>query len=948
MEEAPLWERSKENAAPLQRGRNVRALEESLAAAESQGDRQEKERMVQHYEHLVQPTEEHYKDGNDSTTSTAEQNDDPLIHWLSYIKFHQEAFPSDTHQEFLLLERCLRALCQTFRYANDVRFVRVCATYASKTDRSAEVFQHLHRQKIGSQTAMFWAAWAWTVEKQEDWQFAEKIYKRGIMKQAQPIQFLRQRHQQFQRRLSRHWLNAGEQLDDEDQDQDNNANNMHQRGRALGALSEDAFRRNDRTTTASTTAAAFPAFPRGRSVPGSTATFVDRSTSRCRLQQEAPPAASNVRSTSATGFAIFVEDTAYDDANDAVLNDSLFDPGELRHLEREQDRKKENTQAAERWNERGGRATPSYLGSSAMSTTRAQLPHSRAPTPPSFAVFVDEACAAENERDEVERQEHSERQRRQLDERRTFRERPDGSGAAERLAKDPLRYMRDPLQLATDLQEEQDGRRSDSTTAAVTRPSKSKKPSGSISCAFNRKLLSKDAAGHEQCFEEARASTRYFKLAPSSLNFNLLDSLQRPSDNMMNDSAMSLDESGSIDIDVSMEDSIADSRLFLSRPASAKTERPLTKPPTTNTRKPLAVRSLFRSDASVEAAVTVPTPRNMSTLSTASSTVDEAVAVGVPGGREEQTINTQFALRELSMMFSSPAFGMNESVRQVNRSGGLGPILNESGVSEAAADDGGGGDDTATFESIADLVQGVADSDHSFRREQSGDSFGSTAGENHGRVGNPHARSNATPDFDALALRTLEADQDQPGCDAAPRRGLGQMSQVDPLRALQEVDLPTDPGFTIYSEEEEPTVFEIYHDSSAVGGGGVTRQREDESEGDTATLSLFGDDVDALTEVAQGGRTDTDSIGSVTLDLNDNVGASRVRKCPNVLRRIAICDALTIVCFASFISGSILNNETATSDPVDFGDISRIEDATGTLPLNVPGAKENQRANRRK
>jgi hypothetical protein len=37
-----------------------------------------------------------------------------------------------------------------------------------------------------------------------------KDLQKGIMKNALPIQFLRQRHQQFQRRLSRHWLNAGQ------------------------------------------------------------------------------------------------------------------------------------------------------------------------------------------------------------------------------------------------------------------------------------------------------------------------------------------------------------------------------------------------------------------------------------------------------------------------------------------------------------------------------------------------------------------------------------------------------------------------------------------------------------------------------------------------------------------------------------------------------------------
>jgi hypothetical protein len=849
----PLWERSKENAAPLERGRNVTVLERALAD-DSDEDLREKERMVQHYERLVRPSEQEDYAAQDDT-------DDPLIHWLSYIKFHQEAFPSDTHAEFLLLERCMRALATVKRYANDVRFVRVCATYASKTDRATEVFQHLHRQKVGSQTAMFWAAWAWVVEKQEDFAFAEKIYKKGIMKNAMPIQFLRQRHQQFQRRLSRHWLNAGQDGDDEDDD----AVDRGGRG-ALGALSEEAFRRNDRSGRAANSISS-------RSMPITTSsssvrsTFVDRNAAAAsrRDRQESNVPIKN------TGFAIFVEEDAENTGH--ALDDSLLDSSHVHRLEREQDRKKENTLSAERWNDRGALSVPSYTRSVAPA------PAVRAPTPPSFAVFVDEECAVKNEREEKDQQSNVERQRRHRDE-RTFREREDG-GAAERLAKDPLRYVRDPSQFDTD---QRDGYVSESHRVEhhPPDPPKSKKGGSGIACGFNRKLLSKDSSGQEQSFEEARASAGYFKIAPSSWNTNLL---YQSTASRLNDSAMSLEESGSIDI--SMED------------IARLPTRPQTKVPHP-VRKALTTKSLFRTDASFDAA---PTPRN---ISTASSTVDEATAVGVPGGGEEQTINTQFALRELSMMFSSPAFNLNESVRQVDRSGGLGPILNESGVSEAA-----GGGDTATFQSIADLVDDV-DPDNSFSREHNPERRSSSR-ENNG-LRNPDARSNSTPNFDDLALRTLEEEQsqDQVGCNASRRRVLGRVAQDDPLRALQEVDLPASAGFTVYEEEEEEektAFFDVYRDTGGRESQGVESEgdtatlpgfqvyeeeeeqrtafdvyrgpgeRESqgaESEGDTATLSLFGDALGALTEVAQG-DSDAESLGSLTLELNEGGGVSSSR-----------------------------------------------------------------------
>jgi hypothetical protein len=265
------------------------------------------------------------------------------------------------------------------------------------------------------------------------------------------------------------------------------------------------------------------------------------------------------------------------------------------------------------------------------------------------------------------------------------------------------------------------------------------------------------------------------------------------------------------------------------------------------------------------------------------------------------------------MMFSSPAFALNDSVRQVDRSGGLGPILNESGVSEAA-----GGGDTATFESIADLVDDV-DPDNSFSREHNTERRGSSR-ENNG-LRNPDARSNSTVNFDALALRTLEEEQshDQAGCNASRRRVLGRVAQDDPLRALEEVDLPTSPGFTVYEEEEEKTAFDVYRDP-----GGREASQGVESEGDTATLSLFGDALGALTEVAQGG-SDAESVGSLTLELNERGGASSSRVSKSLGGNAPYRPSKTLTCLSFCFPATAMNADAPdTDDSVGFGDISRI------------------------
>jgi hypothetical protein len=373
MASTPAWEQSKENAAPLRRGRNVATLER----ASSQQQRGDKEQMVRHYEGLVRPSE---------APHVTEMGDDPLVHWLSYIKYYQDGFPSDTHNQFLLMERCTRALVKMKEYADDERFIGVCAKYADKTKDPGQVFKYLHQQKVGSYTALFWIAWAFVAEKDGDFPFAEQVFKKGISKNAEPTQMLKIRHQQFQRRMSRHWLNSSERNDNLEQEEEDSGRSRA----ALGGLSRDRVRRTDRGGTA-------------------------RLGSRARAASGRGTIAEQHNNTNNSGaFAIFVEETGENAANGYNLDQS-FAGNEKRVLERDADRRKENTLDAERWNERGGL----HAGRSRS--------HPRAPStgpPPAFAVFVDEECAAQHEKEAEERTAHAEQQRQVRDE-RTFRERKD-------------------------------------------------------------------------------------------------------------------------------------------------------------------------------------------------------------------------------------------------------------------------------------------------------------------------------------------------------------------------------------------------------------------------------------------------------------------------------------------------------------------------------------------
>jgi hypothetical protein len=302
-----------------------------------------------------------------------------------------------------------------------------------------------------------------------------------------------------------------------------------------------------------------------------------------------------------------------------------------------------------------------------------------------------------------------------------------------------MRYVRNPSKLATD-QGHVDNRKD---------PPKAENAQATLTCGFNKRLVTKGADGQEQCFEEGRAQARYYWLA--SDRFNLLEVAQA------DDSTM----------DVSME-SVNDGDC---------------KPPARSSGKKLPPRSLFSGDDSME--------YNMNNISTASSTVNERHAVGVATGKEEETINTKLAMKELSMMFSSPAIGLND----------LEPPVEE--------EDG----DTATFSIVAGLVDEHAANNSILAGSVDGD----YPDENDESVAprNPEARDTTAPGFHQSALQTLEGE----------------------YRVEQPV---TGGGFSIY-EDEAP--FPIYEDGqSSAAAPFQIHEDERDSEGDTATFSVFEDD----------------------------------------------------------------------------------------------------------
>jgi hypothetical protein len=588
----PLWESSKENAAPLERGRSVTVLEDALLTRTVE---QRRER-IQFFEDLVEASSK-----------------DPLATWMAYIKYHQDSFPNETHEQFLLLERCVRGLSRTKHYQNDIRYIRICCAYAVQTSRPQEIFHSLCNQHVGARVSIFWVAWAWIAEKQKDYAAADALLQKGLVEGAKPESYLRERYKQFERRFAKFVQQQESLLVEED-----GYDESRSRG-PLGGLSQEAVIRNDRQRTQ----------PTGSTTR--TATFVDRS----QQQRQQPQPTSN-RMATAADFQIYNasdEENAWQQQRFSGTAQSSTD----RILETERQVRKENTQAAEPWNHRGGLFPEEPAAGTAVPTSAYSGAAFTSPST-TFAVHVDQECIHQQEQDELQQKRYHTTKRHHRDE-RTFRER------CPVVERDSLRYLRDPSLVDVDQQLQMKDTKvasrvttSSFTSAAstVTATNRAKqKPSVSGSCAYKSSLL-KSLLGGEQSFEQARAKAGHYTIAGPMQNVN----------NLFNTEA-AINESW--DSDVSMED-ITTSMEEVSTTGSMEDVSMQRRPPLIPGKQLVqtSITSISRNGSLLSSFDSAASSR-VHNLSTDSSIVDEAIAVGLP--KAEETINTAMARKELSMMF---------------------------------------------------------------------------------------------------------------------------------------------------------------------------------------------------------------------------------------------------------------------------------------------------------
>ncbi|KAL7441425.1 hypothetical protein ACHAXM_007832 [Skeletonema potamos] len=668
------WELSKENAAPLECGRSTKLLSKRAFGTSSaemiaiEEKTKKFEKLVRRSEKAVEwmqkqtkeitgddPTRELTKEeaqhlrermvselGFDPATPDRDHIDfDPMRYWVLYIKHVRESYPSDSQKQFLIMERCARTfMYRPFlnpNYQNDIRFIRTCILYADKTSNPSEVFKLMSKIKVGTLTALFWVAWAWVAEKASDFQFTEKIFQKALSVGAEPRKFLEERQKQFLRRMSRHWLNASQANEDDVEGGDGE----DERG-ALNSISSAGMAANNR-------GAGF-----------------NRNSSRDRhLQAQQSRQLSSIDENNSAGFCIFQDN---DENAEDVLRDEDDGAQRSRQLAKESERIKENRMRPESWNERGyglknpSLATEAPLGSdSIVGTARGSgsAGYGGRQTSSSFAaaafeVFVDDECCDDDNNLSSKKVDN-----------RSLRHRLDG-GTAERLTRDPLRYMKNPSKMESDHRKYEP--KSDYRHDIRERGEEAKlsyniqenqiaETTKSVSGGgYSKELLKADSSGQECCFEERRLERRYYKLLSFEENFNLLkqDSYEDEKETSQMDVETSLEDEDMEECTAEFDEHLVKlmekpkSMLKSSLRIGMKTRTLET--PSTGTRK-----VLFGANTNVEY-----NNKDESLNTTSGSSQLNGSFV-----RAEETINTKLANAEISMMFCSP----NANVSRVESPG---------------------------------------------------------------------------------------------------------------------------------------------------------------------------------------------------------------------------------------------------------------------------------------
>ncbi|KAL1752363.1 Mad3/BUB1 homology region 1-domain-containing protein, partial [Schizophyllum commune] len=185
-------EAHKENVQRLVSGRKVSALSSALATPHA------------HREAKLAATRQRLR--MNVQVALEDEDDDPLEAYCRLVKWTMESYPEGHNAEsglLELLEEATRVLKdhRDGRWRGEMKYLQLWLHYTSFVNKPTTIYKFLLANEIGTQFALLYEEYAAVLERDGRRKAADEVYLLGIARHAEPLDHLKSRHQEFQKRI---------------------------------------------------------------------------------------------------------------------------------------------------------------------------------------------------------------------------------------------------------------------------------------------------------------------------------------------------------------------------------------------------------------------------------------------------------------------------------------------------------------------------------------------------------------------------------------------------------------------------------------------------------------------------------------------------------------------------------------------------------------------------
>lgn len=196
--EMAVWEQDKENIRPSRGGRDPAKLAEAVLCQRSSDEQLGSTKTFDEARRLEREDFESrlalLADGAASSTHVAGERG--LVHmytmvslvqlWCDYARWAAEWYPSNSQEERSVLERATSFLAERPSCFGDIQHLRLWLRRADLIQEPQEIFNFLWARSIGLEHAVFYEAWATSLERQRRFNEAEEVLNIARARGAQP------------------------------------------------------------------------------------------------------------------------------------------------------------------------------------------------------------------------------------------------------------------------------------------------------------------------------------------------------------------------------------------------------------------------------------------------------------------------------------------------------------------------------------------------------------------------------------------------------------------------------------------------------------------------------------------------------------------------------------------------------------------------------------------